>query len=184
MKKLLLGLMFLAGPALAGDITASWVNPTTYTDGSVLPATDIQQVKVEYGTCVGAAFGTKLGEKVLATTGATTVLTGLAPGTYCLQVRVMAKNVLSAPSNVATKVIIQPAPNPPTNLTVVDSLVYERHFDWQDRQWELGRRVGKIKLGTMCRDEPRIGKSYFPVPRRYVKFDRRASSGLLYAKCA
>lgn len=184
MKKLLLSLLFIAGPALAGDITATWVNPTTYVDGSALPAVDIQQIKVEYGTCSGTAFGTKIGEKVLPTVAATTVLTGLAPGTYCLQVRVMAKNVLSVPSNVVTKIIVQPAPNPPTNLTVVDSLVYERHFNWQDRQWQLGRRVGKVKLGTVCMDAPHIAVVYHPVARRYVKFDRRPASGLLFAKCA
>lgn len=52
-------------PALAADITTTWTYPTQNTDGSAIPASgagSIASSRVEWGTCAGAAFGTKLGE--------------------------------------------------------------------------------------------------------------------------
>jgi hypothetical protein len=101
-------------PALAATVTANWVNPTQYTDGSALAVTAITQTRIEYGTCVSGAFGVKAGEFVSAGNDTSQVSPNLAPGTYCLRAYTTASGVESAASNIATVSVAQPAPRPPT----------------------------------------------------------------------
>jgi hypothetical protein len=108
--------------AIAATARVSWVNPTTNTDGSSIPATgagSLTDARVEWGTCNGAAFGTSIGERVLPTPGTPFTTPDLSPGTYCFRVFVgNTYGVASDPSNVASKVVAAPKPNAPTNFTV------------------------------------------------------------------
>lgn len=111
-------LLLFGAHAFAGDADLSWDHPTTYTDGSALLLSDIQNTRIEFGTCAGAAFGTKIGETTVTGTASTTVIRGLPPATYCFRAYVTAKNLESLASNVVSKVILQAPPSPPTNLHI------------------------------------------------------------------
>jgi hypothetical protein len=111
-------LLLVSFAASAGTATVSWTNPTTYTDGTALVAADITSTTVEYGSCVGTSFGVKAGQSVVTGAGTSVVIT-LVPGTYCFRAATTAKGVTSGFSNVATKTIVQPAPNPPSIVDVI-----------------------------------------------------------------
>lgn len=131
MRKILVLLACLvAMPAFAGTATVTWTNPTSYADGSALPATDITSTTVEYGTCAGLAFGTKSGQVVATGSVATAVVNNLAPGVWCFRAATLAKGVASTFSNVAQKTVVQSAPNPPTLLDAIISWLrnlFNRH---------------------------------------------------------
>lgn len=133
----LFGLLALAGfarPAAAqtgpvtGTIVLKWVNPTSYTDGSALPASELTGNRVAWGTCAGTVFN-KEGEHKLGVT-TTDTITGLtAGGNYCAMVFASAKKagstaaVESDPSATITvsippPVVITPKPGSPTSVTV------------------------------------------------------------------
>ena len=100
----------------AADVTVSWTQPLTNTDSSAIPASgpgSIAQNRVQWGTCVGAAFGTQIGVQTIPA-ATSYVVTGLPPATYCF--RVYALNTYgqtSLASNVTTKDVPPPTPNPP-----------------------------------------------------------------------
>jgi len=111
-------------PALAADITWTWVNPVKNTDNSNIPATgpgSLTVGRLEFGTCNGAAFGTKAGEIPLtaAQVAAHTVTeTNLLPQTRCAMVHVSNTFLAeSAASNVGQAVIPNPTPGAPSGLS-------------------------------------------------------------------
>jgi hypothetical protein len=114
---LLLGLFALLTRAEAADLNVSWTNPVTNVDGSAIPATgpgSLTGTRVEHGTCSGAAFGVKEGERVAPAGVTSLTILNVAPGTTC--VRAFARNTYgneSAASSVQSKVIPTPVPNPP-----------------------------------------------------------------------
>ncbi len=131
--------------AKAADVRVSWTQPTQNTDGSAIPATgagSIASNRVEWGSCVGTAFGTAAGSQSIPAATSYTV-TGLAPAMHCF--RVTAINTYgseSGVSNVAQRNVAAPVPNPPvvTTATVV-------------RAWTGGGLsvvAGRIDLGEPC----------------------------------
>ncbi len=108
--------------AQADDVTVSWTQPLTNTNGSAIPATgagSIQSNRVAWGSCVGSAFGTQIGAQVVPAATSYTV-PSLPPATYCF--RVTAVNTFgneSLVSNVAQRVVTAPTPNPPIVTTAV-----------------------------------------------------------------
>lgn len=180
----------LYGVAHADTVTATWVNPTTNTNGSAIPASgagSLTQARVEFGTCNGAAFGTKAGEVIRAfTTGPLTTATlNLQPGTTCVQVKV--SNTFggeSSASNVTSKVIAAPVPNPPTNLTVTDPVAFEVRPNEQTFAFDRGRAVGVAKLGAACDEERTTGGGFYALERpSRVKLTKQPRSVALVAKC-
>lgn len=61
----------VTAPATAFKI--SWVNPPTYDDNSPLPASEITQTRVAWGTCAGDVF-TKMGEQKIPGAPTSTIL--------------------------------------------------------------------------------------------------------------
>lgn len=171
-------------PALAADITTTWTYPTQNTDGSAIPASgagSIASSRVEWGTCAGAAFGTKLGEASIPAPTRTPVATGLPPATYC--VRVYATNTYGAQSDassVASVIVNPPKPQPPVITTATVARLW-RHG--------LGPVVGRVALdvpcGTLQLDARRA--DWYTVPREAVtlnKFGRRLPADItIVAKC-
>lgn len=108
--------------AVAAVLTINWQNATTNTDGSAIPASgpgSIQTTRIEYGTCNAArtAIVSVLGE--INATGAdrSAQSPDLAPGVWCARgFHVNTFGVSSDPSNVATREILAPKPNPPQNF--------------------------------------------------------------------
>lgn len=137
---------FFTGQAHAGTANLTWTNPTTNTDNSPIAA--IVQTRLEYGTCSGANFGSKLGEWVNSGTGTASSSPNLAAGTYCFRAYTKTANGESGPSNVAQKVIVPPLPNPPTNLTVAADLTAYILAPTTNRIATL--IVGTFTPGTAC----------------------------------
>jgi hypothetical protein len=110
----------LALPAGAEVVGFKWINPTQNTDGSALPASQIQRTQVDYGSCNGAAFGTKAGQFVFLGAVTDGLSTDLAPGVYCFRAftrrEINGVGAWSGSSNVLTRTITPPVPiasNPP-----------------------------------------------------------------------
>jgi hypothetical protein len=120
MMRLLTALaLFATFPAMAGTVTASWTNPTSYTDGSPLAATAITRTRIEYGTCAGLnVFGTKLGEFVSTGSDTSEVSPNLQPGTYCFRAFLTASGAESVATSTDDAVILQPAPRAPATFQV------------------------------------------------------------------
>lgn len=178
------GLLF-ACTARAVPVTVTWTNPTTRTDASALPASDLRGTRIERGTCSAPnTFGTVAGE-VLAPAGATSVVFDLAPGVHC--VRGFARAVSftvpfleSAASNVASRTIDYAPPNPPTGLTTQSSQAY----DLNDRGG-LGRVVGIVPLHTPCGSLTVIKARlpYYSIDPAAVTFSRTPRPGRIVAVC-
>lgn len=185
MKKLLASLLLsLAGLAAhASTVTVSWTNPTQYTDGSALAASDITQTRVEYGTCSGALFGSKLGQFTVAGNGTSGTSPQLAPGTYCFQAFTTAAGVESAASVAVSGVVPQPAPKPPVLKTTV-AIAYA------PVQGSFGlaqvRAVGLVAIGTPCDASKNYAGVYYGIPRSAVKpFQPGLAVPLqVYGKCS
>jgi hypothetical protein len=178
----------VVGIAQAATVTVNWTPPTTNTDGSAIPATGVGSLtiyRVEYGTCNGAAFGTKVGEVTRAAPATGTTL-NLQPGTTC--VRAFVSNTYdseSAASNVASKVVAPPVPNPPTNLTVTDPVAYEVRPNESTFAFDRGRPVGLAKLGAACDEQRTTGEDFYALERpSRVKLNRQPRSTALVARCA
>lgn len=159
--------LLIAPLAHAADITVTWTHPTVYTDGSALPVASITQTRVEYGTCTGTAFGTRINQGAVTGSAATIVFRNLPPATYCFRAYTTASGVESAASVTATKVISQPAPGAPSNLTVTDLVAYE--MTKSPDGTEVASIIGVLPQGSLCSSETRElnGLTYRRVdPRR------------------
>lgn len=171
--------------ALAADVTTNWTYPTLNTDGSSIPASgagSITSSKVEWGSCVGSAFGTKIGEATIPAPTKTHTATGLPPATYCLRAYVTnTYGTSSDASGVVTVTVNPPKPQPPviTTATVARLLVPTR---WGD---QVGHVVGKVELGTECGAQ-RKGE-WHEVSRETVTLNRWGArlpeSAVIVARC-
>lgn len=105
--------LLLVGVSQAAVRTFTWVHPTTNSDGSALPLSQITRTTLVWGQSETALTSSK------AVTGpATTTTLDLAPGTWYVGARTTANGNDSSISNVVQVVIPTPVPNPPT-LSVV-----------------------------------------------------------------
>jgi hypothetical protein len=171
--------------SLAGTTTC-WNPPTTNTDGSLIPASgagSLSAFRVEWGTCAGTGFGTKVSEVSVAMPATCVDVGTLTPGCYAF--RVYARNTYgseSLPSLVAQKTITNPVPNPPTTVTVA---VVAYDYQIKGGRLALGRAVGTVPLGVGC-DALALtsgGKAYHYVNSTYVTLTRTPRNGIL-AQCA
>jgi hypothetical protein len=171
-------------PALAGYVTLSWVNPTQYTDGTALSASAITRTRLEYGTCASGAFGSRLGEFVSTGNDTTEISPNLNPGTYCFRAYTMASGAESGPSSVASAVVVQPPPQPPSGLTAVSTVAWETRSKWGSLV--VWREGGTIPFGTPCDANTRIsGTNYYAVPRTAVDpYRNRSLSAVVVALCS
>jgi hypothetical protein len=183
----LVALMLVAFAAHASTATLSWTLPTQNTDGSAIPATgpgSIASTRVEWGSCAGAnVFGTKAGEVTVSAPGTSTTIAALAPATtYCF--RAFARNTYaaeSAASNVASKAMPTPVPNPPV-LSATITVAFEAVR--QGRQLALGRVVGTVQIGAPCLDnlvETKHG-AFHEIAQSEVTLTR-APKGLIVTQC-
>lgn len=134
--------------AVAEPRTVSWQLPTTNTNGSALPASQITRTTIYWGASQTAMTNSR------AVTGAATSTTiDLAPGTYFIGAKVTANGNESAMSNVQTVTIAQPTPNPPTGLTV-QAVVAGLNMSPAYKILKSGERSqvvsGFVTVGTPC----------------------------------
>lgn len=186
----LLPVLFAVSAANAATVSISIAPPTQNTDNTAIPATgagSIASYRVEYGTCVGTAFGVRAGEITLT---APTGTVDVGPGTYCF--RAFARNTFgqeSAASNVATRVVNPPTPQPPTITTV--AVVAGINMAPLYRINADGTRgttvLGFVPVGAKCLGTPVYtyrGKPYHKVDTSNAKWWGTAPTTQAAAPCA
>lgn len=187
MRKLALFLAIVAGTAQAADVSVTWTHPTSFEDGTPLTLAQIASTKVEYGSCSSGAFGVKAGERVVPAPSTTITVTGFTPGLHCFRAATTATAAagggVSVFSNVATRTLDWPNPNPPTitSVATVARLLKPNG--------ELGKVAGFLPLGSACGElmvDKRKGADWYTVNREDVRLnkDGRKSTALIVAKCA
>lgn len=172
-----------ASLARAATVNGSFVVPTTYEDGSVLPLTSIKHFRFEVGTCTGSpdtpTFGVKEGEALVVPPATTfTLQPSRAFGDFCVRgYTVTQSGTESAPICCAKKTVAEPRPNPP-RLVTISTIAYEL------REY-AGGALRFVQVGTVPRGAP-CGVSLTPT---YAAFDgatitKPTTGGIVAAKCA
>ena len=176
-------LLLFATSAMAGEAQLSWTQPTQNTDGSAIPASGTGRLtgnRVEWGTCSGTAFGTKAGEQVFATPTTAYTVPNLAPGTWCFRAYASTTYGESGPTNAVQKVIAPPMPNPPSGLTVANTVAYTV-VKREDRFVMLP--VGTVPAGTSC-DTSQSVNGYYVVPRETVTWTGSVKPVVVVSQCS
>lgn len=181
---LLVGGLCVAGLARAGTLTWTWQNATTFEDNSPLLPADITQTRIEYGTCSGTAFGTKMGEVINAGNGITVSKTGVPAGTYCSRAFTTAKGKESLASNVTSSLIDQSNPKPPVLATVATAAfvpVYNKMWNY----WAMADQVGTVKLGTECNQDVSYGNGFYALkdPKDVTYYHGKRARKVIAAQC-
>lgn len=177
-------LLVIAARAFATDVAVTWTQPAANTDGSAIPASgagSIASNRIEWGTCNGATFGTRVGDRVVSPVATAATVTGLGPGTWCF--RAYATNTYgqeSAASNAAQRVVNPPTPNPPVVTQATIARLWRNGL-----KYEVGRVALNVPCGTLKLDGRRA--DWYTVPRETVtlnKYGRRLPVGsTIVAKC-
>lgn len=195
MKKILTGLAFAAAffillilftaSAQAGEAVLTWTHPTQNEDNSALPIGQITRTEVEYGVCNAGKTG------FLATPApvivsvlpppATTTVVGLAPNTWCFRARTVANGQSSVWTGMVSKVVIPPAPKPPTTLTVAADLTAYIVVKRPDKFVMVA--VGVVAPGTECITSQTVN-GYYVVPRASVTVTGTVKPDLVVALCS
>lgn len=196
MKKLLslaLASLLFINVAIAGQATLKWTNPTTYTDGTTLPMSDVASLKIMYGKC---ADGKTLPQPPLVQTVPKTnntlptsaTVTNLddspATGTpviYCFAMStVSVANGESVRTSVVNQTMDQHAPpSPPTGLVTVAQTVY-MEVRGTDRFSLVA--VGTVPLATSC-DATQSVNGFYVVPNKLVTWSGSVRPPVVVAKC-
>lgn len=157
-------LLISAGVSEAAVRTVSWTHPTTNTDGSALPLTQITRTIVVWGSSAATMTNSKI---VTGTATSTTI--DLAPGTWYVGARSTANNNDSVMSNVVQVVIPQPTPNPP--VVTVQAVVAGINMSPAYKILSDGTRsqvvAGFVPVGIACDDGPTLF-SYRNKPYRKI----------------
>ena len=181
---LALGLLCLAGIAQAqqawNENRLTWSAPTTCTSGQPIANCPVTGYRIERASSQTGAFA------ALGTSQTTSYThTGALAGQNCYRVVALSAAGNSVPSNVACKTNVEPSgpPNPPTNLTVVETTAYNVRPNLQRFAFERGSRAGTIRLGAAC-DESRVTADGYMVISRPSQVVPRPQSGVvLVARC-
>lgn len=169
-------LWLLAWPAFAQTGTAqlSCTAPTTFADGS--PISGAITYRFYRGTTAASQTTASPDQSTCAYT-----FTGLTPGTYYFSATAAVGGAESARSNVASKVIPNPIPSPPTNLAVQAA----NNTAWtivQSRDRVALVAVGTVAPGTACdASQPVLDK--WVVPRAAVTFVGSVRPEVVVAAC-
>lgn len=169
--------------ASGGQADLSWTPPTANTNGT--PLTDLSGYRVVWGTSATALTSVVQ----LATPGVSRyTVTGLPAGTMFFGVKAYnSTGVESLLSNVVSKAItttpaatgeavvsvtVTPRPNPPTQLQVVETTVYNVGQFYHEQWIPLrGVRYGTIPLGEPCMANRPVLNSYYGVDKTKVTWD-------------
>lgn len=168
---------FCAGRADADDLRVSWTPATTRTNGVPMPASEIREHQVLYGQCVAGGLPANPQSVVVAMPATTTLITGLAPATWCAGVKTVdTDGRLSAISNVPVKAILAPPAAPIVTVAVVARVMAGR--------W-VGAVAGRVDLGVAC--GARRSGQWHEVERSSVDLNRYGRSlprgAVIVAQC-
>lgn len=177
MRLFLLAVLLLPLSVFAGTATPNWTAPTTKADGSPLAPSAIIRFEVEYST--SATFSPLVGTATAPGT-ARSVVIDVPAGVYFFRAFAISSAGRSGPSNVATKLVPDSVPSPPT-LTTVEAVAYELRDNW------FGKRM--VAVGLVALDEP-CGKPWVRDPKYarlqtdQVAITGRYRGGRLFGVCA
>lgn len=156
--------LLFAGVAQAAVRQVCWTHPTTNTDGSALPVSQITRTTVAWGPSETDMPNTKI---VTGTATCTTI--DFAPATWVVAARTTANGNDSNYSRAVQVVIPQPTPNPP--VVTVQAVVAGLNMSPAYKILPDGTRsqvvVGFVPIGTACDDGP-VVFSYRNKPYRKV----------------
>ena len=185
MKTLIGLLLIVIAPAvMAADATITWTHPTRNVDGSSIPATgagSIAATRMQVGTCSGTAFGTLLNEILITGQGTTATFTGLSAGsTVCF--RGFSRNTYgqeSAVSNIVSRVIPAPVPQPPVLSSTINVAVTI------DSSYRI-KLAGTIPIGTECAGKSKKagGVVFHPVEAKHVSLYQGQTGSQFWSVCA
>lgn len=171
------------------ETKVSWVDATERVDGSPLSPAEIQNTAVFRSRQVCTAEELLSRPMTLVQSGVSEVCLGeLAPGDWCFTARhVDTSGQLSAPSNVATKTIVETAaPEPPTDLRV-DPDALTAYFAFITRDTLLLLPAGQVAAETECSTSTFVaddnGLLAYKVPVEDVTFDGDIRGELIFAAC-
>lgn len=138
--------LLFAGLAQSATVTVSWTHPTTNTDGSNLPVSQITKTTVVYGTTASMT-----NSKVVTGTATSTTL-DLAPGTWYVAAKTTANGNDSNLSATVTHVVAQPIPNPPviTVTPVVAGINMSPVYKILSDGSRGSAVAGFVPVGTAC----------------------------------
>lgn len=181
----------LAGPVWAADANLTWTNPTTRIDNSGLTAAELRGTRIEYGTCSGTAFGTRVGD-VIAPAGATAAtVPGLAGGVpWCFRAYARATDgtatgfLESAPTNVVSRTFPLALPNSPGGFALVGGTAFTL-IRSQDRLVMLP--VGTMAGDTPCSPDYAVvvnGVVYHTVPTTSITYSGSVRPVVTFARCS
>jgi hypothetical protein len=176
-----------AGSAFAQSgptANVSWTNPTSRTDGTSLPSSQIKATEIDYGLCPTGTFpSTPAGTFVNTGSGTAAAVPLPSYGAWCFRARTVdTSDAKSTNSNVASRQFLAP-PNAPT-LSAVITVAYEIRIDgWGDVR--LGRNVGTIETGAACLDNPILTNKgyYYEIDRENVTLTKEPRSAVIVTKC-
>lgn len=183
---LLVGLL-LSVSAIAATGTLSFTRPTTYADGSALPASAIASYTVSCSytptggsaaACVGLTPATLPGSAI----GGALTFTVTTNGQACFTLQTVdTGGRTSVPSNAACKAIILPNPGPPTDVTVAFTISPDA-FEWQVRaNSPRFTRVGSVGLGIECGAE--VAAPFYELPTASLKPINAYRGGPIFGIC-
>lgn len=175
---------FAAG---TGTADLSWVNPTQYSDGSSLPVSEIQNLKIMYGKCPDGQMPTTVTAIAVPKAGGTLptslTVTGLDNGSkYCYAMStVSVSNGESVRSNVAVSTTGPHAPPlPPSGLTVTALTVY---MEVRSQNRFALVAVGTVPPDTAC-DPTQSVNGFYAVPVERVSWSGNVRPPVVVAKCS
>lgn len=179
-----IGLAVSMSEAQAAVRTFTWVHPTTNSDGTALPVSQITRTTLVWGTSATAMTNSKV-----VTGTATTTTLDLAPGTWHVAAKTTANGRDSDASNIVQLTIEQPVPNPPT-LSVVP-VVAGLNMSPAYKILSGGTRstvvAGFVPVGKAC-SGPIVfryrDRAYRKVPASDVKWWNTVPSDAVAAACA
>lgn len=159
--------------ASATVVTVSWSNPTTYTDGSAMPGTDIGSTTVQYGSCSSSSplsVATVAGS--FTAQGGTTHAQSpdLPAGTYCFQAITNSLTLGSSAPSVAASETIAKNPGAPALGALSTQLVTSGTAIYLATQIPDGwafTQVGTVQVGTPC-DASQGVNTYNVVPQKGI----------------
>lgn len=168
----------------------SWTAPTQYTDGSPLPAADLDAFRIYQGASssnlsrVAEVAGTArdatrtdlaAGRHYFAVTAVT--VNGAESGLSAIGSKVAtAGGTVSASNSVTVRVANAPV------LTVQQTVAHD--VQMQGLRFVLGRPVGEVPLGTACHADFALEGGWYRVEREHVAFGRASRSAVVVARCA
>ena len=168
MKFLIPFLLLLSGLANAGQVVATWTNPTSNTDGTALAPAQIQRTEIQYST--SSTFATPATPAIATANGSITTLTilDLAPGQWYFRARTTSTSGrTSVWSNSIGRVVPAPpsVPNPPILTTISATAMIFKPTRWGFVRLAEVKGV-KLPLGEMC--SPLPGLKGFGVVGDYI----------------